>query len=127
MTRLTAGAVALLATLFGSASAQAQVADLTRASCAQLLDLPSNDRGQLIVWLHGYYAGAAQRAVIDRSKLEAAKAMIEQACKRSRAMALIGLEVRAIFLGEPLPQTPPTSSPPAGPGQNFGLGPMPAR
>jgi HdeA/HdeB family len=66
MKRTGAGAVALVGALLGSLAVQAQTADLTRATCAHLIDLPRNDRGQLIVWLHGYYAGAAHRAVLDR-------------------------------------------------------------
>ena len=85
------------------------------------MELRQNDRGQLIVWLHGYYAGAAQRPVIDRPKLEAAVVAIEQACERDRAMALIGMEARAIFLGEPLPQMQP--APPAAGGANSATGP----
>ena len=100
MRRKPAAAAALAFGLAGSVSAYGQVADLTRASCAQLLDLSPNDRGQLIVWLHGYYAGAAQRAMIDRGKLEAARAAIEELCARNRALALIGSEVRSLFLGE---------------------------
>jgi hypothetical protein len=76
-----------------------------------LIDLPRNDRGQFIVWLHGYYAGAAQRAVLDRSKLEDAFTAIQQLCERNRAMPLIGSEARALFLGEAPPAQPP--SPPA--------------
>ena len=107
-------AAAVVLGLAASVSAYGQVADLTRASCAQLLDLSPNDRGQLIVWLHGYYAGAAQRAMIDRGKLEAARAAIEEVCARNRAMALIGSEVRSLLLGEaPLSgsQTPALAPP----------------
>jgi hypothetical protein len=77
------------------------------------MDLPRNDRGQLIVWLHGYYAGAAQRAIIDRTKLDDTVAAIQQACERNRSVPLIGAEARAIFLGEPAPQ--PAAPPPAQP------------
>ena len=106
----------VLAALSGGLPAYAQVADLTKATCAQLMDLPRNDRGQLIVWLHGYYAGAAQRAMIDRTKLEETVSAIQQACERNRGVPLIGAEARAIFLGEPAPQPPPAAPPPAPPG-----------
>ena len=108
--RTAAAGLMLVAGLAGVASASAQVADLTKATCAQLMDLPRNDRGQLIVWLHGYYAGAAQRPIIDRPKLNEAVEGFGQACERNRAMPLIGMEARAIFLGEPLPQTQPAPS-----------------
>jgi hypothetical protein len=91
---------------------QAQVADLSRASCGQLLDLPRSDRGQLIVWLHGYFAGAAQRPVLDRAGLDAAAAGIQQRCEQDRNLPLIGIEARAVFLGQPLPQPGPATSRP---------------
>ena len=112
MKHARAGALGMAALLAGGLAAEAQTADLTRASCAQLLDLRQNDRGQLIVWLHGYYAGAAQRPLLDRAKLEDAFAAIQQLCERNRAMPLIGSEARALFLGEPLPAPPSSSSPP---------------
>ena len=111
MTRTAAGALALVLSVINP-PAQAQTADLARATCAQLMDLPRNDRGQLIVWLHGYYAGAAQRALLDRGKLEDSLAAIQQLCERNRGMPLIGAEARAAFLGEALPAPPP--QPPAG-------------
>jgi hypothetical protein len=107
--------------LAGSGAVQAQMADLTRATCAQLMDLPRNDRAQLIVWLHGYYAGAAQRAMLDRTKLEDALTAVQQLCERNRAMPLIGSETRSLFLGEaapapPQPPSPAASAPPIPPG-----------
>jgi hypothetical protein len=110
MIRQAAAGAAVLAVLVAGGSARAQVADLLRAKCADLMELRQNDRGQLIVWLHGYYAGAAQRPVIDRPKLEAAVTAIEKTCEQNRALALIGIEARAIFLGEPLPQLQPGAS-----------------
>jgi HdeA/HdeB family len=106
MKRTGAGVVALLAALSGSTAAQAQAADLTRATCAHLMDLPRNDRGQLIVWLHGYYAGAAQRAMLDRTKLEESLTGLQQLCEGNRTLPLIGSEARSVLLGE-TPSKPP--------------------
>ena len=113
MKRTGAGGLALLLVLTGTFAASAQTADLARATCAQLMDLPRNDRGQLIVWLHGYYAGAAQRAMLDRTKLEEAFAAVQQLCERNRAMPLIGSEARALFLAEPA-AAPSSPSAPSG-------------
>ena len=114
--RTGAGCLSLALSLAGSCAVQAQMADLTRATCAQLMDLPRNDRAQLIVWLHGYYAGAAQRAVLDRTKLEDALTAVQQLCERNRAMPLIGSEVRALFLGEaPAAAPAQPASPPVAP------------
>jgi hypothetical protein len=113
MKRTAAGAI--LVSFAGSLAVLAQTADLTRATCGQLMDLPRNDRGQLIVWLHGYYAGAAQRAVLDRTKLEDAFSAVEQLCERNRSMSLMGSEARSLFLGEaaPVAQQPPSAPPPS--------------
>jgi hypothetical protein len=119
--RTGAGAGALIAALLGSLAVQAQTADLARATCAQLILLPRNDRGQLIVWLHGYYAGAAQRAVLDRTKLEDAFLAIQEVCERNRSMPLMGSEARSVFLGEaPVPSLPsasPGGTSPTAPGR----------
>ncbi len=121
MRQTKAGAAALMAALAVPA-AQAQTADLTKATCAQLMDLPRNDRGQLIVWLHGYYAGAAQRPVIDRAGLEEVVTAIQQVCERNRDLALIGSEARTIFLSDPPSQLQPSRAPP---GQDTVAGPSP--
>ena len=96
--------------------AAAQVADLSRATCTQLLELPPRDREQFVLWLHGYYAGAAQRPVIDRAKLEAIADAMQQACDRDRTLPLIGPEARGLFLGDPAPPPPqPTGAAPSAP------------
>ena len=115
-------AVALAA---GGPPGQAQTADLTQATCGELMELPENDRAELAVWLHGYYAGAAQRAMLDVAGLENAVAAIQQLCERNRSTPLIGSEARSLFLGEgtapqqpvplpgPNPQASGRPSPPA--------------
>lgn len=128
MKRTGAAVVTVLMATAASPAAEAQTADLTRATCAQLMDLPRNDRSQLIVWLHGYYAGAAQRAMLDRSKLEDAVAAVQVLCERNRALPLIGSEARALFLGEPpLQQPPPAPSGAQAPGSKPSPGSLPAR
>ncbi|KAA2243972.1 HdeA/HdeB family chaperone [Salinarimonas soli] len=103
---------AVLAMLTGPGAAQ--VADLRQASCAQFLEMPAAERTQLALWLHGYYAGAAQRSSLDRGKLEEGAGALQQACSQNRAMPLIGIEARAALMGEPNPLAPPPS-PPAAP------------
>jgi len=99
-----------------------QSADLSGATCAAYLEQPAGDRRQFGLWLHGYYAGAAQRPAIDRDKLQAALDAIEKACERNGAMPLIGAEARSLFLGEaasqptpaaPQPETQPRPAPAA--------------
>jgi len=100
------------ALLVGAAGAgRAQTADLARATCAGLNALSRPERAEMLVWLHGYYAGAAQRSVIDRERTAAAIAAMEAACERAPAMALIGVEARALFLGEPAAPSAPGAAP----------------
>jgi hypothetical protein len=62
---LAGTAASLLLGLLHPAPAYAQGADLTRATCAHLNRLPSGERRQVALWLHGYYTGAAQRPFLD--------------------------------------------------------------
>jgi hypothetical protein len=125
------GAVVLAVVLgAGGPSVQAQTADLTQATCAELMELPENSRAQLAVWLHGYYAGAAQRAVLDVMALENAVAALQQLCERNRSAPLIGSEARALFLGEGTPPqqlVPPSGPNPQAPGRPSSPVPAPAR
>jgi hypothetical protein len=85
---------------------QSQVADLSRATCGQLLALSRGDQGQLLLWLHGYYAGAAQRMALDRGRInEAAEAMLK-ACQAKVDLPLMGAEARELLLGNTQAQVP---------------------
>jgi hypothetical protein len=104
-------ALATAAILGSACPASAQIADLRQASCEQLLGMPAAEQMQLSLWLHGYYAGAAQRSQLDRVKLEDGVAALQQACTANRAMPLIGIEARAALTGEPNPMAPQSPSP----------------
>jgi hypothetical protein len=95
-----------LALSLAAGQAAAQTADLGRATCGQLIDLPRQDQGQVILWLHGYYAGAAQRALLDRDRVDAAVRELIATCGRDRSTLLIGPDVRALLLGDPAPRPP---------------------
>jgi hypothetical protein len=96
--------------------AAGQPADLSRLTCGQFLDLPPQDGERLIVWLHGHYAGAAQRTGLDGRQFEAAAAAIRAACDRDRAMPLIGAEARGIFVGTSTGTNLPVAERPAASG-----------
>jgi HdeA/HdeB family len=100
---------ALLLAVFHAGAAMAQPAELARLNCWHLLDLPGPESERLIVWLHGYYAGAAQRPTLEGRQFETAMETIRQACGRDRALALVGAEARGIFLGI----APPAAASPA--------------
>jgi hypothetical protein len=89
-----------------AAAIPAHAADLTRATCRDLAGLTGEEQRQLQIWLHGYYASAAQRAVIDRPKVEAALTAFRAACDKNPGLSLIGAEARAILLGESAPPSP---------------------
>ena len=113
------GAAIAAACMFQPAAAQAQGADLTRLTCGRLLDQRGVEPERLLVWLHGYYAGAAQRATLEPRQIEEAVAAVRKACESNRELALIGAEARAIFLSQnpaaelklaPAPQTGPAAA-----------------
>ncbi len=91
--------------------AMGQSADLSQANCAQYLDLPPAERSQLGLWLHGYYAGAAQRSSLDRARLDSGIAALQKACEANRGMPLIGIEARAALTGEANPAAPQAKPP----------------
>ena len=120
-------ALVTLLTLIQAGLAAGQTADLTRLTCGQFLDLPQQDGERLIIWLHGYYAGAAQRTGLDGRQFEAAMAAIRQACERDRALPLIGAEARGIFLGTSSAATAPAPETPASQGPRPAASPEPRR
>jgi HdeA/HdeB family len=124
-----AGAFLFLA-LLGAGGVFAQPVELARLTCGRLLDLPQPEGERLIVWLHGYYAGAAQKPALDGGQFETATQAIREACGRDRALALIGAEARAIFLGvapppAPTPERPAVASP--RPAETRRPSPLPSR
>jgi len=100
--------IAALATLAGSLLApagatHAESIDLTRATCAEFSAMTSNDQSQLVLWLAGYYAGGAQRPLLDVEKVTAAPAELLSLCGKTPQLPLLGAETRAVFLPAPTP------------------------
>ena len=114
------GLVALAGLALLPGDAEAQGSDVARLTCGQLLDARAGEPERLLLWLHGYYAGAAQRAVLEPRQAEEAVAAMRQACEGDRALPLIGARARAIFLSatplaEVKPAQPaPSAAPPTG-------------
>ena len=111
------GLVALAGLALLPGDGKAQGADVARLTCGQLLDARAPESERLLVWLHGYYAGAAQRPVLDGRQAEEAVAAMRKACEGDRALPLIGPQARAIFLSAtPMAEVktaPPAQSAPA--------------
>jgi hypothetical protein len=84
-------------------AAQARVIDLSKASCAQFTSLAPADKEQIVLWLAGFYAGAAQRASLDTSLLSAARKAMDELCAKTPAAPLIGQETRPLLLGPASP------------------------
>jgi hypothetical protein len=86
--------------LGASSSLYAQTADFSRGTCSQLSEMKGEERNQFLLWLHGYYAGAASRPVLDKGRLEQSINAFNQACEKNPALPLIGIDTRGVMLGE---------------------------
>jgi hypothetical protein len=95
------GAVsAILVALTPTAPATAQEGnDVSRLTCAQFVQLRQSDREQLLVWLAGYYAGGAQRPVINGRLLTESAGAIDTLCRTNPAAPMIGDQMRALITG----------------------------
>ncbi len=91
-------AAALAAAILGGDRARAEAVDLMRATCADFVAMNGNDQNQLSLWLAGYYAGGAQRPLIDLDKITSAPAQLAALCAKTPQLPLVGAETRAIFL-----------------------------
>ncbi|PZU90819.1 MAG: hypothetical protein DI527_13445 [Chelatococcus sp.] len=94
---------ALAALAAPTAPARAEPIDLTRASCADFTAMSETDRAQLSLWLAGYYAGSAQRPLVDADRIASAPAALAELCAKSPQLPLVGAETRAAFIPAPTP------------------------
>lgn len=95
----------LLAALLSvpAGGARAQSIDLTRGTCADFAGMNGNDQAQLSLWLAGYFAGGAQRPLLDLDRIGSAPAELLALCTKSPQLALLSAETRAIFVAAPAP------------------------
>lgn len=87
--------------LFAAGSAQAESVDLTRATCADFSGMNGNDQAQLSLWLAGYFAGGAQKPLLDLDKINAAPGALQALCEKSPQLSLLSAETRAVFVPAP--------------------------
>lgn len=99
---VTAATALVVLVAVWAGGARAEPIDLMRASCADFASMNSNDQGQIALWLAGYYAGAAQRALLDIEKIAAAPAELLAICMKAPQTPLVGAETRGVFI----PATP---------------------
>jgi HdeA/HdeB family len=78
--------------------AQSAGTDITRISCGQLTDMQRGEQEQLLTWLYGYYAGAAQKAVIDRGAFLNSAKSVSEFCGKQKSVSLISAQIREIFI-----------------------------
>jgi hypothetical protein len=89
--------VLALAGALSTGSAVAQTVDMSRGSCSDFTRMGEEDRNQLALWLAGYYAGLAQRPLLDLDKVLAAPGELTTLCTEKPDLPLVGPETRAIF------------------------------
>lgn len=92
-----------MATLGCAGMARAEPIDLMRATCAEFVGMNGSDRGQIALWLAGYFAGAAQRPMLDVDKITAAPGALAELCAKTPQASLISAETRAVFAAPPAP------------------------
>lgn len=89
---------ALTALPLTAGGAPAESLDLTRATCADFITMSGDDQDLLSLWLAGYFAGGAQRPLIDTEKVTAAPAALRTLCEKSPELPLVGAETRAVIM-----------------------------
>jgi len=93
----------VMATLCPAGIVRAEPIDLMRATCADFVAMNGNDRSQISLWLAGYFAGGAQRPMLDIEKIAAAPEALAEICAKTPQAPLIGAETRAVFIPPPAP------------------------
>lgn len=101
--RFATAAALLVAPVCTGSTAGAETLDLTQARCSDYVAMNESDRNQLSLWLAGYYAGGAQRPLLDMEKITAAPAALAEICAKSPQLPLVGAETRAAFIPAPAP------------------------
>jgi HdeA/HdeB family len=68
--KIYAVSIALLMMLgFGVTTASADKMDFAKMTCADLLKLPDDDKGLIMVWLEGYFNKRNSPAVLDTDQM----------------------------------------------------------
>ncbi|MBX9908606.1 MAG: HdeA family protein [Beijerinckiaceae bacterium] len=93
----------VMAGLCSAGNVRAEPIDLMRATCADFVAMNGNDRSQISLWLAGYFAGGAQRPMLDIEKIAAAPEALAELCAKAPQAPLIGAETRAVFIPTPAP------------------------
>ena len=95
--KLPAAVVLVAALSLPGQSTNARVIDVSKADCTQFMGLAATDREQIVLWLAGFFAGAAQRPAIDTDQLRVGLKELEALCAKTPGAPLIGQETRPLL------------------------------
>jgi len=85
----TGWTVAALAALAMASPARAEVVDMAAITCAELLDMKSDDAGTILVWVHGFFGGKNDDTKFDLKAFENAAKEIGAYCAKNKKVTLI--------------------------------------
>jgi hypothetical protein len=95
--------IALFLTASGPALAQSRSIDMSKAGCTQFMALAKADKEQVLLWLAGFYAGAAQRPMLEIGMISSAAASLDELCAKAPATTLLGEATRNLLMRQAAP------------------------
>ena len=72
-----------------SASARAEVIDLSTIKCSDIAKMDESEGSYIMIWLHGYYGGKAGDTTMDTESFEAAGKAVGEACAANPELGLM--------------------------------------
>ena len=85
----TISAIAMAVLLMGSATAKAEVIDVSTIKCSDLAAMSTEDASYLLIWLHGYYGGKAEDTTIDLKSFETVATDMGAKCAESPELGIM--------------------------------------
>ncbi len=96
-------ALSILVDATAPAAAQSRSIDMAKAGCTQFMALAKADKEQVMLWLAGFYAGAAQRPVLEIGMIGSAVGALDELCTKTPATTLLGDATRSMLLRQATP------------------------
>ncbi len=72
-----------------SATAQAEVIDLSTIKCSDIAKMTESEGSYIMIWLHGYYGGKSGDTTMDTDSFEATGKAIGEACAANPELGLM--------------------------------------
>ncbi len=82
-------AVAAVLAVLATASAKAEVIDISTIKCKDLGTMSKEEVSYVLIWLHGFYGGKAGDTTIDLAAFEANGAQIGKICAENPELGLM--------------------------------------